>query len=273
MDSDPHSPPAILNKELSSFVRDCKRVCTISGNPRASLFLQGHGAKGFLLKDYGILKHMPAVRAELCLSEENSRKLHEMLCTLRLVKGGANKGLLKASALPLPRVEPWTNLLNQSPPILPQLLQDRRSRQQQAIDIKGARGDGRGSRPDSFSLRCPHCGAIKECAKHKLCTTSARCVTCRACLRNTTSLKWSCSHGIPWHNCPSHRENGLWCGSGATPSFRSGKRPAPDLTQTRLQNKRRKLGSLGQGAQQAPTALNSAPSPSSFEFQKKIKRN
>ena len=272
-DDDPNSPPTYLTKELSSFVRNCKQIIAITGNPQASLLLKGLSVKGFPLEEYGILKHMPAVRAELCLSEGHASLMHSMLCSIRLIKGGADKGSLKASALPLPRVEPWSSILRQVPPTLPELLENRRSRLHQAIETKGERGDGRGTKPMIFMLDCPSCGHAKDCAKHQLYVTSARCVTCRHCLRNASSLRWRCSHGLPWHTCLHHRETGFWCGRApAEASHKSRKRPATHLASASLLAKRRKLGSLGDDTQRVTTSVNSATSPAK-ELEKKQKKN
>ena len=198
--------------------------------------------------------------------------MHDMLGSLRLIKGGGDKGRLKASALPLPRVEPWSRIIREVPPTLPNLLQARRSRHNQAIEIRGERGDGRGTKPTHFMLSCPRCGTRKDCARHSLYTTSARCVTCRSCKRNSSSLKWHCSHGSPWHQCHSHREEGFWCGrapAGRTQG--SSKRTAPHIASACLLSKRRKLGSLGSDTQEVTTTINSAPSTEHFEPKKNPK--
>ena len=174
--------------------------------------------------------------------------------------------------MPLPRLEPWSRTIRELPPILPKLLEERCSRQHQAIQEKGARGDGRGIRPSVFLLSCPKCEAVKDCARHRLYTSNASCVTCRECLRNTSSLKWLCTHRVQWHKCPIHREHGLWCGTRVTlQEGKGGKRPNLQQATTRLQTKRRRLGSLGQGTQKAHQDLNSALPSSPFEPKNKSK--
>ena len=236
--------------------------------------MQAHASKGFPLKEYGLLMHMPAVRAELCMSEVHARHLHDMLSTLRLIKTGADKGRIKANALPLPRVEPWSRIVQQATPTLLLLQNNRRSRQHQAIEIRGERGDGRGYKPEVFLLSCPSCGQVKDCAKHRLYTNNASCITCRGCHRNTTSIRWRCNHNVPWHQCLTHREHVFWCGTAAIPPAGSGcKRPDPTTSEARHVHKRRRLGSLGQGDQRAPTYVNSAASSSNFENKRNKKEN
>ena len=78
--------------------------------------MRPHTGKAFILSSYGILRHMQAVQAELCLTNELATKVHTMLCTIRACKCAPERNQLRASAHALPRVEPWGNITSKSPP-------------------------------------------------------------------------------------------------------------------------------------------------------------
>jgi hypothetical protein len=78
----------VLNTSLKAFVKDCKALIRLTGEHQAHLLMQTHIGKEFVLGDYGLLMHMPAVKAELCLSPALAQNLHNMLCMMRAIKIG-----------------------------------------------------------------------------------------------------------------------------------------------------------------------------------------
>ena len=116
-EQDLHAKKTCLTTGLRAFIKDCKTVLAIT-KPPANMFMVSSKAKGFIMKQYGMLMHMPAVQAELCVAPQVASKLHDMLCTLRAVKQGPNKHRLKASAQSLPRFETWEPIISKAPPIL-----------------------------------------------------------------------------------------------------------------------------------------------------------
>ena len=72
-------------------------------------------SKVFLLMQYGVERHLPAVAAEVCIAEGVSKTLHDMLLTLREIKQGIQKGKIKSSAAALPRIEPWLQIIAKTP--------------------------------------------------------------------------------------------------------------------------------------------------------------
>ena len=127
--------------------------------------MQTYVGRGFLLKHYGLLMHMPAVKAELCLAPEMASKLHDMLCTTRSIKTGPEQNMLKASPQGLTRLDPWMAIVSKANPTLLTLLANRNSRRHEAITSRGERGDGRDLRPISFLSNCPHCGTALRLAQ------------------------------------------------------------------------------------------------------------
>ena len=128
---------------LKSFTRQSKMIIHACGSNVAHLFTQAYHTKSFILGDYGIHMHVPALRAELCLDPGVSERLHMMLITIRAIKQGPLKGMIKASASPLPRVEPWESIVAKNPHPLPQIVLARKQRNIANITIRGERGDGR----------------------------------------------------------------------------------------------------------------------------------
>ena len=205
--------------------------------------------KAFLLSHYGMEIHLPAVKAELCLDAGVATSLHNMLASIRLIKQGTHKGKLRASAAPLPKKEPWFNMLAPGPTPISKILSSRRDNMHANIMIRGERGDHRELRPPVFFLKCPSCGNFKDCAQVKLFTTTARGLTCSMCKKSTSSTRWCCEHGIPWTSCPKHREAGFRCGFRSLPSnerlnssLRQGSLKALKARQAKLS----RLGSLGE---------------------------
>jgi hypothetical protein len=254
---------------LQAFIKDCKAIVAISGGQSAAMIFQPAGLKGFPLESFGILRHMPAVQAELCMTAHVAEQLHHMLCSIRSIKQGPDKHKLKASANALPKLEPWSRIIAQVPPILPTLMKDRSTRRELAIETRGERGDGRDLKPSEFLLTCPSCEAQKDCARRILYSTSAAGVTCPQCHKSTTSTRWLCSHKVPWHLCQLHREHGFRCGTKAPGQS---KRPDPFKAEARFKAKVKRLGALGaEGIFIPRKRVNSTPPSSDFEH-KKIKK-
>ena len=104
------------------------------------MLTSAYRSKSFLLEDFGLRMHIPAIKAELCTSKEVGAKLHLMLLTIRSIKQGAESGKLKASAMPLPRYEPWGAVISKSPHPLPQILESRKLREHDSINMRGEKG-------------------------------------------------------------------------------------------------------------------------------------
>jgi hypothetical protein len=209
----PHLKKTRLMHMLNSFVKHSKRLIKVCGSPSAQLCTQTYRAKAFILQDYGIMMHLPAIKGQLCIAKEVANRMHDMLISIRVVKQGTHKGLLKASAAPLPRFEPWVSITAKAPHPLPKILENRRNRQIDGITIRGEGGDGRDLRPVQFDLSCPSCGVVKNCAFNTLFKSAAVSLSCPSCKKNTSSTKWLCTHAIPWHTCEHHREPGMRCGN------------------------------------------------------------
>jgi len=155
---------------------------------------------------------MPAVRAELCTSQQVNTTLHDMLMTIRMIKKGGNSGKLKASAQPLPRHEPWDAILAKASSPLKDIVRRKAEARNDNILSMGARADGKDLKPFRFELSCPSCKASRDCASNKLFDTRASTVSCRVCHRSTSSTRWLCSCGFEWFLCKAHRDEGLRCG-------------------------------------------------------------
>ena len=167
-----------------------------------------------LLQQYGILRHCAAVKAELCVGPHIRQAIHNMMLTIRASKSPSGEVLLKASPKPLPRFEPWKSFICKAPNSLPALAMIQSSRRQDSIQARGEQGRGRDIKPISFTLRCPHCKTNREARGNKLFSFKALGLNCSSCARATTSTRWICTHGTPWHLCSIHREAGLRCGKG-----------------------------------------------------------
>ena len=191
-----HEAKPCLNTMFRDFKSRSKGLFKICGHPEVDQTVGPHRSKAFILASYGILSHVSAVRAELCLDSNVAEKIHPMLLSLRAIKLGPERGKLRASACPLPRLEPWANILAQYPHTLTMMMEAKRARE--AIFSRGERGDGRDVRPNHFELSCPTCAHSKDCARIVLYTTAARSLVCINCKRNTTSTKYvfTAVHGI-----------------------------------------------------------------------------
>ena len=177
-DEDPHKRKTNLNVSLREFEKSSRGLFKVCGHPDCFQMMAPHAGKEFVLDQYGLRMHMPAVRAELCIRPELASKLHHMLCTLRAVKAGPDICKLRASAYALPRLEPWNSILSKANPILPSLVKGRLDRQHEAISIRGERGDGRELRPHNFMLSCPSCKQQK----------TVRTLGCTALLREVSGV-------------------------------------------------------------------------------------
>ena len=242
--AEPHLKRTRLMHMFSNFVKHSKHLIKVCGNPSAHLYTQSYRSKSFILEQYGIMMHLPAIRGQLCISSEVAHNMHTMLITIRTVRQGPHKGLLKSSNAPLPRFEPWETITAKAPHPLPKIVETRRARQLDNITIRGESGNGRDLRPQQFLLSCPSCDTLKDCANNTLFKVAAVSLTCQSCKRNTTSTKWLCSHAIPWHTCEYHREPGMRCGLKRSKGIGNCMRDTFKAEQ-RLLNKHRRLGPLG----------------------------
>ena len=178
-------------------------------------------SKGFRLADYGLEAHAPAIVSESSLDSGIADRLHDMMLQLRTIKQGPNKDKLKASSAPLPKREPWVQLLASAPIPIIDILASRKARRLDSISVRGEAGDGRELQPLKFPLSCPSCSTSKECAKIRLFTSVAKGLTCSSCKKCTTSTRWSCFHGTPWTDCPVCRQVGFRCGSQSLRTHRN----------------------------------------------------
>ena len=199
--------------------------------------------------------HVPAIKASICLSNDIGDKVHRMLLCLRSVKQGPESGKLKASAAPIPRVEPWISMISSSSQPIPLILKNRNVKDQDNIMSRGELGNGRDLKPVLFDLFCPKCKRHQNCAKNKLFKTVAVSLSCRNCKTNTTSAQWRCTHGLKWLTCETHREAGMRCGSQKTQG--TPRRPDPLKAAARLSQKTKKLGPLGSCPSSLPASSTS----------------
>ena len=188
--------------------------------------------------------HMPAIKGELCLAPKVAEQLHRMLIAMRSVKQGTQSGKLRASAAPLPRVEPWKDIISKAFHPIPNILRDRCNRNYDNIMSRGEGGAGRDLKPEVFMLTCPKCKLSQNCARNKLFTTAAVSLTCKNCKSNTSSTQWHCPHGLKWHTCKLHREPGMRSGKPRSQGTLSS-RPNPLKAANRVIHKANKLGPLG----------------------------
>ena len=244
---DPNMPRPPLLPSIKAFIKASKALFKIIAEGGALEMLRPAKGKTFLLATYGLEVHLPAVQAELCLSTGQAKTIHDMLTRIRLVKQGASKGKLRASAAPLPKKEPWFDMLIPGPTPIPTIMNSRRLNMLNNIEIRGERGDFRELKPHSFSLSCPSCGSFKECARVRLFTTTAKGLTCSICRKSTSSTRWHCLHNVPWTKCSLHREPGFRCGARSLPTL---ERPKVRIglghvTLKALKHKQARLSKLG----------------------------
>ena len=225
-------------------------------------------AKMFFLEGYGLKIHCPAIVAELCLDNALADRLHQMLCRIRIVNLGSHQGMLRSSAAPLPKKEPWLDILRQAPAPLCQIMMNRSISRIENMTARGERGDHRDLKPSTFTLTCPKCSVPRECAHVKLHSCAARGLTCLECRASTTSTKWCCGHGAPWTSCSVHREAGFRCGPRSLLSHEAPFSRPFQAIKARL-SKLRRLGSLGDSSHLV--SRNSASLGSSFKTMVKKK--
>ena len=143
--------PGPLKQSFKAFIKASKHIFKTCGIHSTWQLMRAHRGKQFLLESFGLRMHMPAVEAELCLERALAEKLHLVLLIIRLVKNGTHKGLVKASAAPLPRFEPWWDLILKEPS--PILLEKNIGHRKDAIERFGERGDQRDLKTSYFFLQ------------------------------------------------------------------------------------------------------------------------
>ena len=240
----PHTKKPRLAALLKAFVQQSKRLLRTCGNGESELLTGGYRGKTCLLASFGLCMHVPAIKAEICLTTEVGEQLNQMLINIRIIKQGPNSGKLKASAAPLPRLEPWRAIISHASRPIPLILSNRNIKENENITGRGENGLGRDLKPQVFNLSCPRCKHVKNCARNKLFTTAPVSLSCNNCRANTTSTQWQCSHGKKWATCHVHREGGMRCGRLGSQGLRN-KRPDPSKVESRLFYKAKRLGALG----------------------------
>ena len=265
-DPDPHLPRPPLMPSIKAFTKASKALFKITAEGGALEMLRPSKGKAFRLTQYGLEVHLPAVKAELCLDAGVATSVHNMLARVRLIKQGAHKGKLKASAAPLPKKEPWFDMLAPGPTPLITILSSRWDKMHDNITIRGERGDHREQRPHFFYLKCPSCGNSRDCAQVRLFTTTARGLTCSKCKKSTSSTRWFCEHGTPWTRCTEHRETGFRCGVQSLPFKHASSKGTNTWARSfkaiqRRQARLRVIGSLGEPKRLHSSVLNSVDPP------------
>jgi hypothetical protein len=281
-ETDPHLPRLPFMPSIKAFIKASKALFKIVAEGEALELLRAAKGKAFLLDSYGLEVHLTAVRAEICLDDGLASRLHSMLSSIRLIKQGTHKGSLKASAAPLPKKEPWADILASAPAPIVTMMNNRKTRRLDNISMRGERGDYREQRPQSFILVCPTCATPRDCVNVRLFTTIARGLTCNNCKKSTSSTRWCCSHGASWTSCPIHREAGFRCGSHSqAPNKASfqGNRWTRSLKTSKASRSRQgilsKIGSLGEPKRLPSSCVNSVRSTTrkkTLVFKKTIKR-
>jgi len=263
---DPHAPRPTFKSQLKDFVSNSKALFKVAGHPDTLQALASFSGKDTLLASYGIRSHLPAVTATLCIAHGINIIIHNMLIKIRQVKGSEGSVKLKASCLPLPRLEPWLDHIGKAPLTILSIILKAEARRHEAITIRGEHGDGRDLKPDLFFLNCPTCNSARNAAGCKLYDTKAKTLVCLSCRKGTTSTQWLCTHGIAWHKCGEHRAAGFRCGSqqgtrDPSSSSSSFKTPAMLAHIEHTRSKRiEKLGPLGSRSS-SHAAPNSASCP------------
>ena len=118
----PHARRPRLAALIKSFVQQSKRLLRTYGNGESELLTSAYRGKACVLETFGMCMHVPAIKAKICLSQEVGNQLHKMLLSIRAVKQGPESGKLKASAAPLPRLEPWRAIMSHTSPPSPSSL-------------------------------------------------------------------------------------------------------------------------------------------------------
>jgi hypothetical protein len=275
-----HMPRLPFMPSIKAFIKASKALFKLVAEGEALELLRAAKGKSFRLNSYGLEVHLPAVRAEVCLSDGMATQLHRMLCRIRLIKQGIHKGSLKASAAPLPKKEPWADLLASAPTPIITLMDNRKARRLDNISTRGERGDNRELKPLSLILVCPTCATPRDCAQVRLFTNIARGLSCSNCKKSTSSTRWCCSHGTSWTSCPFHREAGFRCGAHSllqTKANFKGSRWTDSLKAIkRKQAKLSRIGSLGEPKRLPLSSLNSVRTTTTVSRtmvrKKKIKR-
>ena len=139
-ETDPHLPRLPFMPSIKAFIKASKALFKIVAEGEAFELLRAAKGKTFLLEAYGLEVHLPAVRAEVCLDTGVASQLHSMLSRIRLIKQGTHKGSLKASAAPLPKKEPWADLLASAPTPIVNSMNNRKTRRLDNISTRGKGG-------------------------------------------------------------------------------------------------------------------------------------
>ena len=102
--------------QLKEFISASKHLLRTTPRPSAIHHISTYIGRDLLLARYGIFLHMPAVPGELCVAPHVCKAMHDMLLTIRATKHSSGEDKLKASAKPLPKLEPWLIFVGKPPP-------------------------------------------------------------------------------------------------------------------------------------------------------------
>ena len=114
-----HAVRQALATQLKQFTSASKQFLRCNADPSTINITCTHKGRAMLLARYGILLHMPAIESQLCLAPHIREAIHSMLITARHAKHGIGQHMLKASAKPLPKLEPWVSYVGKAPQTLP----------------------------------------------------------------------------------------------------------------------------------------------------------
>ena len=115
-----HARRPTLAKQLKEFIASSKAIMRITATPSATSLTATYRGNELLPKRYGIRLHVGAIRAELCLGHDHYNALHNILLTIRSSNSLSGHIMMRASAKPLPMLEPWCKFKAKASHTLPQ---------------------------------------------------------------------------------------------------------------------------------------------------------
>ena len=199
------------------FVKESKRFIRNFGDHDTLAMVRPSNYNAHLLGKYGIVQHVPAIAAKLCLESEISSVVHRMLLASREIQGsGSGPQLLHRGEMLWPRHPPWAHLCGST-----MLVRARDSAKDQALSNITSRGQppaisSQREKPAVYVLFCPNCDKPADFAKRKLFWNRTwQQITCNSasCRRTAVSSRWCCPCGTSWAKCEVHRSLGFACGA------------------------------------------------------------
>ena len=203
-----------FKQQLANIVRTFKRMSQLYCGPIDQNLFQPARSKEHRLRKYGINIHVPCISAELCLTLDMQKLLHEALANIRINVNAPNKKALHEGTLKVLTGRfskrgppPWSNMVTarRTKP-----LQDYVAKTLENFERLQSK---RQAPPTTcFHVQCHVCNHSIDVAQRSLITngtwTPLHCGHCRA---NRKASKWLCPCLVPWHTCTIHRPIGLSC--------------------------------------------------------------